>query len=784
MTWMPSSLAIESLSARNKLLLWLVQLCLLLALLGYLYLAKSFTVVADINQIFTVEQTEDVRLVSTQVDQSQLRQHVILVGHSQRDIAIKHAEYAAKELAQVEGIKVTVKFPPLPQLSTVVDDYLPYQHAFLSDAYRTVLQSNDADAIFNYQFSLLNDIGSPWVATTLESDPSLSLADFFNQQHLATTALKNDKGYLIAQQRNLNGEKIYYILITFVCAETGLDLNIANRIDAKVTELKYLNAVQDTGVEYLATGAAFFTASASNSAQNEMTIFGGVSLVATFILILLIYRSALSVLYTLFVIAISVLYGYCALRLFFTEVNILTLVFAVTLIGIAADYSFHALSELRFSKVNLPSPLTGIRSSLLLGFITTTAGYLILVLTPLALFQQIAVFTIGGLLGALLTVLLVFPMLAGTLAKTTQPIPNIISRLNSLQQVLINKRTGFIWQVILVAILLAVLMNVRNNDDPRSFYKSSADLIAQQQQISQILNSHWDSPYILVAGDSAQQTLQRNEQLLAVLDELKNSKAITDYTSISQWLPSIAAQKEAQQLVKQAQKSGLFKQLNTVLGESTQLQGASYSQLDFATWQQSQIAPLFYDQWFEINNRYYSIIKLRGINDTVMLKNSLTDYNGTVFVDKVAAVSEQIGKFREHLVVIYFFALAAAMIVFWLRYGVINALVAVSRPVLAMLVALTLSAWLFDGLTVFNYVAGILILALGLDYCVFYAEHGSCEKITLTTLISALSSLLVFAILIVSSTPAVSQFGFTVFIGVVVVFMIAPRLALVSKRNI
>jgi len=287
-----------------------------------------------------------------------------------------------------------------------------------------------------------------------------------------------------------------------------------------------------------------------------------------------------------------------------------------------------------------------------------------------------------------------------------------------------------------------------------------------------------------VAGDSSQQTLERSEQLAENLKQLQQNNAFTKYSSISQWLPSIAMQKKSQALMLQAENDGLFNQLKTLLELPYTRNNPELTQLDFPTWQKSQIAHLFTDQWVEINSRYYSIIKLQGINDPKMLERTLNNYKDVVFVDKVLAVSEQVGLFRHHLVLIYIFALGAAMLVFCLRYGLLNAFIAVSRPAIAIVIALVISAWFFDSLSVFNYVAGILILALGLDYCVFYAEHGLCEKITLTTLISALSSLFVFAILIVSSTPAVSQFGFTVFIGVVMVFIMAPRLTLVSKRNI
>ncbi|KPH95939.1 hypothetical protein AMS58_04495 [Pseudoalteromonas porphyrae] len=781
---MPSNSPIKSISSRTKLVLWLIQLLLLIAGLIYLCLFKSFSVVADINQIFTVEQSDDIRVVSERIEQQHLRQHVLLVAHEKRDNAIEYAEQAAASLRTINGITVNLKFGSLPQLDAIVKDYLPYQHAFVSNAYKNVLSSGSADDVFTYQFSLLNEMGSPWVASTLEIDPSLSLADFFNQQNLPTTGLKNDQGYLIAQQTNQAGASIYYVLVNFVSAGTGLDLNIANDIATKIAELKQQNKEHTTGVHYLATGAAFFTANASNSAQTEMKVFGGISIIATLLLILAIYRSALSVLCTLFVISVSMLYGYSALRLFFTEVNILTLVFAVTLIGIAADYSFHALSELRFSKLNRSNPLLSIRSSLLLGFITTTAGYLILVFTPLSLFQQIAVFTMAGLLGALLTVLLVYPSLAGFIVKKPTAIPGFITRLNRWQKILVKKRVNGRWQIALLVLLLGGLSLVENVDDPRTFYQSSADLISQQQQITTILNAQWDSPYILIAGDTPEQTLQRSEQLIEPLTQLQQQGVLSAYASISQWLPSIATQIQSQQLVKNAQQSGLFEQLNTVLGLVVGSTPSDYKQLDFTTWQKSQVAALFNDQWLQINGRFYSIIKLKGINDSKEIDRILNNYSEVVFVDKVSAVGKQIGQFRHHLILIYALALIAAMLVFWLRYGVINAITAVSRPVIAMIIALAMSALFFGSLSVFNYVAGILILALGLDYCVFYAEHGHCEKITLTTLISALSSLLVFAILIVSSTPAVSQFGFTVFIGVVVVFTISPRLALVSKRNI
>ncbi|MDN3377548.1 MULTISPECIES: MMPL family transporter [unclassified Pseudoalteromonas] len=773
------------LSSRTKLVVWCIQFAVLLAGLSYLWLFKSFTIVADLNQIFNVEQEPEIQLVSEQLEQQQLRQHLLLVGHQDKTTAINYALRAAESLNAIAGIAVKVKFDALPQLDSIVRDYLNYPHAFISEQYRYLLQANDSQSLFNYQFSLLNEMASPWVAATLEKDKTLALADFFNQQSLPSAKLKNHDGFLIATKNEPVGQTRYYVLVNFMSNGTGLDLNVAKKIAANVTSLKKQALTQDTGVDYLATGAAFFTASASSSAQNEMTVFGAISVFATLLLIMIIYRSALSVFCTLFVVSVSMIYGYTALRLLFTEVNVLTLVFAVTLIGIAADYSFHALSELRFSKPKVANPLHTIRSSLLLSFLTTTAGYLILVFTPLILFKQIAVFTMAGLLGTLLCVLLLYPSLVVLKAKSAMQVPNFISGLHNLQQVWLNNKLAMRWQLLFIIVGLFGLTFLDNDDDPRHFYKVPDDLITQQQTISDLLAAQWDSSYLLIAGENEQQVLRQMEQLLPRLEQLQANKEITAYSSISQWLPSISMQKSNQQLLSDAVNRGDFTQLNSVLGFNLAARPLDeYQQLDFATWQNTKVAPLFTNQWLQIQHRYYSVIKLKSLQNTSTVKSLANTYTDVFFIDKVAGISEQIGQFRLQLIFIYALALTMAMAIFWLRYGLLNAFVAVTRPLIAVLVALILSTWFYGSLTVFNYVAGILILALGLDYCIFYAEHGLCKKITLTTCVSALSSLFVFAILIVSSTPAVSQFGFTVFIGVVVVFLISPRLALVSKRNI
>jgi predicted exporter len=67
-----------------------------------------------------------------------------------------------------------------------------------------------------------------------------------------------------------------------------------------------------------------------------------------------------------------------------------------------------------------------------------------------------------------------------------------------------------------------------------------------------------------------------------------------------------------------------------------------------------------------------------------------------------------------------------------------------------------------------------LILALAIDYVIFYQEHGLAPRTCLAIMLSAISSALVFGMLAFSSTPAVQSFGLTVMFGIIAIFILAP----------
>ena len=72
----------------------------------------------------------------------------------------------------------------------------------------------------------------------------------------------------------------------------------------------------------------------------------------------------------------------------------------------------------------------------------------------------------------------------------------------------------------------------------------------------------------------------------------------------------------------------------------------------------------------------------------------------------------------------------------------------------------------------------MLILALAIDYLIFYRERGLIQSNVVAISLSAVSSILVFGMLSFSKTPAVFSFGITVMFGITFIYLLAPMVAL------
>ncbi|MEX5611930.1 hypothetical protein ABFV58_28130, partial [Pseudomonas protegens] len=83
--------------------------------------------------------------------------------------------------------------------------------------------------------------------------------------------------------------------------------------------------------------------------------------------------------------------------------------------------------------------------------------------------------------------------------------------------------------------------------------------------------------------------------------------------------------------------------------------------------------------------------------------------------------------------------------------------------------------WLGQPLTLFSLFGLLLVTAISVDYAILMREQiGGAAVSLLGTLLAALTTWLSFGLLAISSTPAVSNFGLAVSLGLAFSFILAP----------
>ena len=128
-------------------------------------------------------------------------------------------------------------------------------------------------------------------------------------------------------------------------------------------------------------------------------------------------------------------------------------------------------------------------------------------------------------------------------------------------------------------------------------------------------------------------------------------------------------------------------------------------------------------------------------------------------------------------------ALCSAVVLLGWRLGIRPAAAIVLLLLLAIGSALLISLLLQQQLNIFNLVAALLVLALALDYGIFFTARLQHQDVVQAVLLSATTSSLAFGLLSFSSTPAIASFGLTVFLGVALSCTLAPLLSVMVVRE-
>ncbi len=764
--------------------LWLLGM-LFIGFLGSQSLTKDWLETGFLALLPVTEQKPEIARAVRQHNEQLNRKVIWLTGAATSQDAIAHAQLLKKQLQQ-SGLfgKLVLELPQ----QTMVKQYqhlFPYRYQLLDAQTRLTLDNNPKDLLAQNLETLYSPMGQ-MTAVDLEHDPLLLFSRYFNAQN--PLKLTIEQGIVILHDAN----KFWALLLTDL-EDQHLQLDKLETLLALVN--RSTAQVQAAGGELMVTGMPLFTAQGSDSAKQEISTVGLGSSAGIIVLLLMTFRSLRPLLLSFLAIGSGLFAALVVSVLFFGKIHIITLVFGASLIGVADDYAIHFVCDSFGAKNWLPRQgLRYIFPGLVIGLLTNLLSYAGLVLSPFPGLQEVALFSVVGLLVAWLTVVLLFPLLLTGFKPDHEPV--ILICANYWQQhwpvwLLKNRR----WLIpVLLVFIAGGLWQLTPRDDVRLLQSAPAELMKTADKIKQLLPVSQENQFFLVSGHDLDDWHQNEQQLLKRLNLLAQQHKLMAYQGISDYWPDQHNQQMNYRLLdKTLYQSGLLKQYMRELGFSDQAINTELKQFS-----EAKNRSLSLPEWLATADeakqqlwlgcdagRCLSMVVLTGITDLSAL-SALQTLQGVAWVDQVDQLSSLFARYRVRVSMLLIVAYLLVFTGLGLKFGWRNALKITSIPVVAALVSLAMMGWFDQLFSLFNLFALLLVLGIGVDDAIFFfmadssaaslndAAHDRRASTSLAVTLSALTTLLAFGLLAVSSTEIVHAFGFTVATGILTALALSP----------
>jgi predicted exporter len=700
------------------------------------------------------------------------REMLVLVGHADRQQALNMAQQLGEQW-QASGLFETVQWNLQADLPALRKQLLQGRLAMLSADDRQLL-SEHPDAFIQQRVQALFD---PFNGFTLvpSQDDWLGLTGRIQNSQPKHGAVQLDigSGALVAEA---DGKS--WVMLRARTTGNAFDMNLPLQV-AELLQHSREQAAQ-SGVQLLAASGLLYAANGQQQATREMTWVGGGATVGILLLLLLAFRRW-GVLLAFVPVLVGMLFGAVACVALFGHMHVMTLVLGSSLIGVAVDYPLHYLSKSWSLKPWHSWPALRLTlPGLTLSLITSVIGYLALAWTPFPALTQIAVFSAAGLLGAYLSAVCLLPALLKNVQLRPAQWPlRLAERLIHLREALLGCIRTPALLALLIAFCVGGLMQLQSKNDIRQWVGAPQHLTDEAQTIARITGYQPTSQFFLIRAANQEQLLERQAALSERLQQLVNLDKLQGYLALDQ-LVSAPSQ---QQLVRESlnRLPSVWQPLldvgvpvTALQNELRQLQTLPAEDIDAAL--AGPLGEPYRTLWLgPTEDGVAAMTSLQGLNNPSLLRVQALDLPGVVLVDRLGDLNKVFAATQISAAELKLASCVLIVLVLMLPFGLTGALRIVALPLLAALCSLASLGWLGQPLTLFSLFGLLLVTAISVDYAILMREQvGGAAVSLLGTLLAAVTTWLSFGLLAVSSTPAVSNFGLSVSLGLAFSFMLAP----------
>ncbi|WP_144153431.1 MMPL family transporter [Paraburkholderia sp. BCC1885] len=579
----------------------------------------------------------------------------------------------------------------------------------------------------------------------------------------------------------------------------------------------------------LMTGPGVFSVETRDNIKHDVARLSAVSLALIVALLLVVYRSPLTLMLGLLPVLTGVAAGLAAVSLAFGTVHGITLGFGTTLIGEAVDYSIYlfvqssrAQSPATAAPIARSSNDTALRDwiaaywpTIRLGVLTSICGFASMLFSGFPGLVQLGLYSIAGLTAAALVTRFVLPHLRGArfAIRDVAPLGAVLAKLTAAAPRLR-------WPLVVLLAASIALLGLHRQQVWSHELSALSPVSLQSQALDESLRAAVGAPdvryLVVISGPSQEAVLQGAEKVGAQLQPLVDKGVLAGYESPALYLPSMAAQRARLASLPPADVLAA-RMREAVANQSVNVKPEAFAPfiadvdaarqqplLQRADLRGTSMALAVDALLTQRAGRWSAMLSLRAPDhaqnathaatvdepsldaDTIRAAVANAQVPEALFVDMKAEADRLYSNYvREdiHLSLAGFGAIIVLLLIA-LRSprAVVRTLAPLVAAVLVVCAGLALAG---EQLTILHLIGMLLIVAVGSNYALFFnrPSHGagSLSAITPQTLVSLmianLATVAGFGLLALARVPLLKAFGLTVGPGAILALLFSAVLA-------
>lgn len=744
---------------------------------------RELVVSNDLRSFMPPAQTADQRLLLDQIGEGPAARLLLLAITG---VAPERAAALSQHLAA--ALRSDSRFSEVlngdTDLSALDPDWLPYRYLLSPTLDHDVF---DAAFLHGQLEQRLEDLGSPGaelLKPLLPRDPTLETLALAQRWAPAHAPTLRDGVWFSPRDGAL-------LLVQTHAA--GFDPSAqSDAIDALRAAFGQLPDAGSAQLEISGPGYFGVVVSTRTRAEAEWLSLIGTLGFAT--LLLLAYRNAGVLALVALPIASGALAGLAMTAALFHSIHGITLAFGVTLLGVAQEYPIRVFSHRR-AGASARASLAGVWPLLRLAIASACIAYVAFYASGVAGLQQLAAFTITGLLVAGAATRWLLPAVMPAEFRDVAQAP-WLQRLQTALDALPRPR-WLPWLVFAVALTLLWLAPAPFwQNDLAALTPVPPALLQREGELRSALGAP-DVRYLLVleAGDD-ERLLALSERIDPQVEKWKTQGLVDDVELPSRYLPSLATQRARQGRLPD--RAALGAALTTAQRDLPFQDGLFAPFLDDVD--KARTLPLLTPQAFSASplgarlqsmltrreGRSVALATLSNVHDAAAIAAQSAALGAAgarvSLLDLKAASESLVADYRERIGQALLAALVLLTLAVAIAFRDIRRAWHVIAPMsLATLLVLAVLRAGGVSLSLFHLIALTLAAGLGLHYALFFerrTDDSAEERRTLhATLVCVISAVLVFGLLAASTLPVLRAIGLTVALGVAFHFCLSTQMA-------